>query len=273
MLSRNPRIDGLGEQSWERLGGLAFAHENLARRLVLLHRKGRALACWETQAGRLPLPCETVEDAQALAERLKAAHPEVMEAWVVEPEALRANLAKAQMGLDLDMPLDRFWRSVWEHRMQGPGLGLAPRREFMWYGLPMARLQAFCENLLPASSCFILAVFEGEELWAGLLVEFEGPKLVVLHTVEALPAAELASARGLEAAPFLLALVANTLRRPAFGWFVPREDFEAWMRSPDAEAKAEIFQRGILEHRALFDASALMASRPADLKPTPGSEG
>jgi hypothetical protein len=275
MLSRDPRIDDIGDLSWERLGGLAFAHENLARRVVLLHRKGRALACWDTQAGRLPLPAPKVEDAQALAESLKAAHPEALEAWVVEPEALRADLAKAQMGLSLDLGLDVFLRHIWEHRMQGPGLGLAPRREFMWYGLPMARLQKFCDNLLPERCCFTLAVFEGQELWAGLLAEFEGPQLVGLHTLDALPQAELASAQGIEAAPFLLALVSNTLQRPAFGWFVQKDDFAAWMRCADAEAKAEIFQRGILERRSHFDAAALMGGpgRAESLRPIPPSEG
>jgi hypothetical protein len=275
MLSRDPRIDDISDLSWERLGGLAFAHENLARRVVLLHRQGRALACWDTQAGRLPLPVQKVEDAQALAESLKAAHPEALEAWVVEPEALRAGLAKAQMGLDLGLDLDLFLRHVWEQRMQGSGLGLAPRREFMWYGLPMARLQKFCDSLLPERCCFTLAAFEGQALWAGLLAEFEGPKLVGLHTLDALPQAELSSAQGIEAAPFLLALVSNTLQRPAFGWFVERADLEAWMRCPDADAKAEIFQRSILERRSYFDAAALMpgAGRAESLKPIPPAEG
>jgi hypothetical protein len=258
MLSRNPSIRSLNPVHWKRLLDLGLEHEGNARRVVLVHRQGQPVALLDSLKGVLPLPAQKVEDPQALAESLLAENPQAQEAWVVEPSALRERLSALQAEHHAEPSLDGFLAKIWQGRFEGPGMACAPKRGFLWYGLPMERFGQLAQDLLPKECAFVLAVYDDQQLWASLLVEFKDAQVQGIATFDALPQEELGQALGHAQLPFLLSLSATALKRPCFGWSVPRADFEAWMRAATLEAKNEAFQASVAEKRSVFDLQALL---------------
>lgn len=123
--------------------------------------------------------------------------------------------------------------------------------------LPLAALNRFTALLPSKPLVYVLAVFEAREIWTGLLIHFENREIKEITGLDSLPKEDLGQVQGVENAALLLALVSNTCQKPAFGWFTGRDDFEAYMLTPEPKAKAEIFQKGIIEKRAVFDCAAI----------------
>ncbi len=256
MLSPTALISDLNPVQWRRLTELAYGRPN--RRLFLIHEGGRPVKLYDSEGGALPTPTEPVGDPQAAADRLLASHPGVSSAWVVDPEPFRKALAEVQAATSLDQNLDDYVLMEWERRREIQGFAMAPQGELLWHSLPLKRLKSFVEKMLPSTCSFVLAVFDGEALWASAIVQFQDKKIVAIQTTDALDQADLKDVVGRDQHPFLLSMVANTFRRPAFGWFVERPVFEAWMKAPDMEGKDEVFQRAIMENKATFDFNVLV---------------
>lgn len=273
MLHQRCLIEDLDLDHWKRLSDLAL-HGRRARRLLILHEGGRALRAYDTQNGEQPLPMAEVNDAQALAERLYAQQREagVEQVWVLDPVAFHRAMGAVQATLDPKEDMDVYLAREFQVRWDAPGCGFAPRTGFILYGLAWERLTRFVERMLPPSCTFVLGVFEGDALWASLFAQFQDGKIVGLSTAAALDPEDLKDIVGRDQHPFLLAAVANRYRRPAFGWFCERTDFEAYMTAPTVEEKDEIFQRALMEQRATFDFNILLERGITPLAPiNPGT--
>jgi hypothetical protein len=257
LLDRNVKWVDLSLTHWRRLTELVYGQPD-KRRLILVHENGVPVQYFDTQLGAQPLPKVKVEDAQSLAERLAHENPDVWEVQVLDPEALRKNLSSLHADLRQDLDSDEFAFLLSEARAKAPGLGIAPKRDFLWHGVPIERLKKFVDLILPESCTYVLAVFDEIGVWASLLVQFENKKIVGISTFDALPAEELEGINGRDQHPYLLSLVANTFKRPTFGWFVDREDFVSYMKAPSVEQKDEIFQQALVAKRATFDYSILV---------------
>jgi hypothetical protein len=260
MLSTACKIKNLNPLQWRRLSELAFG--NPPKRIFLIHEGGKPVQLWKDGQGALPLPhgfASGVPDAQAAADSLKAAHPDVDEAWVIDPAPWGAALSKAQGRARYGMDLDAYALLEWQERLKAPGHAVSPQSGLLWRGMPVERVGRFVEKMLPESCAFVLGVFDGDALWASLIVEFEKGQAVGICTTDALPEEDVKDIIGRDQHPFFLNVVANTLRRPAFGWFVERVDFEAWMKARTEEAKEEIFQKALMQGRATFDFNILVA--------------
>ena len=114
---------------------------------------------------------------------------------------------------------------------------------------------------------FVLGVFEGEALWATLFAQFQDGQIVGLSTSAALDADDVKDVVGRDQHPFLLAAVANRYRRPAFGWFCERADFEAYLLAPTVEEKEVLFQTALMRNRATFDFNILLDKGLTALSP------
>jgi hypothetical protein len=257
MLSRNCKISHLNASQWHRLSELAFGAEE-ARRVYLLHDKGRPLRLWKSGAGDLPLPEGRVEDPQAQADALKSAHPDASEAWVLDPEAFAQGMAGIQSAAAYETQLDVHALFDFEERRKIPGHAVSPQGDLIWRCLPIRRLQRFAQKMLPASCTYVLGVFDGDALWASLLVQFQDGQIVAISTSDALPAEDVKDILGRDQHPFFLSVVANAFRRPAFGWFVEKEPFVRWMRAKDESAKEEAFQMALMQNQATFDFNILI---------------
>jgi hypothetical protein len=133
--------------------------------------------------------------------------------------------------------------------------------------LPLAAYARFMALLPDKPLVYVLAVFDAGAIWAGLLIHFENRILKEITGLGSLPQEDLKLAQGPQNAALVLALVSNVCHRQTFGWFVDKRDFEAYMLATGGEDKAEIFQKGIIEKRAVFDCAAVMpgkwSGRPA----------
>ena len=258
MLSQKVKIADLNLDQWRRLTQLVY-HPEKSRKVLLLHEGGKPLKCWDTVSGELPLPALSVNDPQACADALHAQYPQAYEVWVLEPEPFARKMSEIQAQASFATEQDVYALFEFEERLKTPGFAVAPRRDFFWHGAPIQRLQRFVEKMLPDSCVFVLGVFDGDQLWASLLVEFENKKIVSISTSDALPAEEVKEVVGRDQHPYFLSVAANAFRRPAFGWFVDREIFEAYMKAPELETKDEIFQKAIMNNRATFDFNILVA--------------
>jgi hypothetical protein len=257
VLNKNCKISHLNALHWRRLSELSLAHRQQAR-IFLLHEKGKVLRVWKTGLGDLPLGSESIQDPQAAADALRAAHPEVAEAWVLDPESFASGMAQIQSEASYETERDVFELFDFDQRMKMPGHAISPKRDLIWNAMPLRRIQRFVDKMLPQSCSFVLGVFDGDTLWASLLVQFEDKKIVAISTTDALPAEDVKDIVGRDQHPFFLSVVANTFRRPAFGWFVEKENFVQWMKASDEESKEEIFQKALMQQQATFDFSILI---------------
>jgi hypothetical protein len=257
MLSKHCKIDHLNLAQWRRLSQLAFGNRNPTR-VYLLHDKGAPLRLWKAGAGDLPFSKERITDFQAAADTLKAGHPDAYEAWVLDPEHFSRAMSQFQASAAVRADLDEFALADFDARLAAEGHAVSPKRDLIWRGVPIRRVRRFVEKMLPDSCTFVLGVFDGDELWASLLLQFQDKQLVAASTTDALPPEDVKDIVGRDQHPFFLSVVANAFHRPAFGWFVERAEFEAWMQAIDEDAKEEIFQRAIMQQKATFDFSILV---------------
>jgi hypothetical protein len=256
MLSQACKVEHLNPLQWRRLSELAFGKP--VKRAYLLHEKGRPVRAWKQGAGDLPLPAGAISDPQAAADALKTAHADVDEAWVLDPEAFAQGMAAIQSEAKFETELDAYALFDFDERLKLPGHAISPKRDLLWRGVPIRRLQRFAEKMLPASCTYVLGVFDGDALWASLLLQFQDKKIVHVATSDALPAEDVKDIVGRDQHPFFLSVVANAFKRPAFGWFVQKAEFEAWMRADNEDDKEEIFQKAIMANSATFDFSILV---------------
>jgi hypothetical protein len=259
MLAQRCQIEDLDVDQWKRLSDLGLA-DRKQRRLFLVHEGGKLVQAVDTQKGPQDVPAGDANDPQALAERLLAEHKAdgVQQVWVMDLASYQAELARVHKGLDPKAGMIDQLAKEYAARWAAPGCAVAPKNGFIHFGLPVERLQRFAQKMLPASCSYVLGVFDGDALWASLIAQFENGQIVGLSTTAALDPDDVKDIVGRDQHPFLLAVVANRYRRPAFGWFCQREDFEKYMLAVTVEEKDEAFQRAIMENRATFDFNILV---------------
>jgi hypothetical protein len=125
-------------------------------------------------------------------------------------------------------------------------------------GLPWERLGRFSARMLPPECLFVLGVFDGDALWACLILRIRAGLVQGISGSAALDPDDVKDVVGRDQHPFLLATAANHYRLPAFGWFCQREDFEAYLRAPGVDDKDQIFQTALMQRRATFDFNILI---------------
>ncbi len=266
MLSPKAKFIDLDLEHWKRLSELAYPLQR-PRRLYLLHANGQPQRLWHSEQGDLAIPNGKVDDAKVWAQRLKSEHAQVDEVWVIEPDAFRKAMAKAQKDSLPQQDLDEYLLTEHETRSAAPGCAIEPAGDLIWHGLPLRRSRRFIEAMLPDTCAYVLAVFDGDKLWASLIAVFENKKIVTVTTTAALDPDDLKDVVGRDQHPFLIASVANTFKKPTFGWFVEKADFEAYMKAVTVEAKDEVFQTAIMQKRATFDFNILIDRHITPLAP------
>ncbi len=272
MLSPELKFHGVDPEHWKRLTILG-RHALTAPRVILSHTQGVAEQLVHTKTGPLALTVTTVTDPQAVADELLKAHPDAWQAWVLDPNSVRLGMSEAARAFDPARDLDEHVALEYESRMAQPGMAIAPQGEPLWLGLPVDRLNRFLKKMAPENCVFVLAVFEGDALWAALFCQIVKGKVIEISGTEILDPNDVKDVVGRDQHPFLLAAVANAVKRPAFGWFVERPEFEAWMQGRNEEEKDFVFQTALMKNRATFDFNILVDKGITPLSPVnPGSQ-
>lgn len=259
MLHQRCVIEDLDLDQWQRLSHLGLASRR-QRRFYVVHEGGKVVRALDTTQGEQPLPADKVDDAQALADKLYAAKQAegVEQVWVLDLQSFHAEMAKVQSAFDPKAGMDLHLDHEHQARLSATGCGVAPKTDFLLYGLPWGRLSRFAQKMMPPACIYVLGVFDGDQLWATLFVQFKDQQIVGISTSAALDPDDVKDIIGRDQHPFLLTTVANRYRSPAFGWFCQREDFEAYMLATTVEAKDEVFQKALMANRATFDFNILI---------------
>jgi len=259
MLSQRCLIEDLDLVQWKRLTDLSLVHWRV-RRLFVVHEAGKVVRCLDTIKGDLPLPAERADDAQALADRLLAERKDdgMQMVWVLDLDAYHAAIGQVESQVDPKSGIMDYLSKEWEQRWKSGVCAVAPNGGTVIYGLPWERLTRFVTKMLPPSCTYVVGVFDGDALWATCFVQFEAHQIVGISTSMALDPEDVKDVVGRDQHPFLLAAVANRYKRPAFGWFCQREDFEAYMKALTVDEKDEIFQTALMKNTATFDFNVLI---------------
>lgn len=259
MLAQRCLVEDLDLVQWKRLSDLSLAHWRV-QRLFVVHEAGKVVRCHDSVRGEQPLPAERVDDAQALADRLLAERQGdgVKMVWVLDLDAYHAAIGAIESQLDPRAGMLEYLGKEWEQRWKSGVCAVAPQGGTVIYGLPVERLQRFAAKMLPPACTYVLGVFDGDALWATAFIQFQDHQIVGISTSAALDPEDVKDVIGRDQHPFLLAAVANLYKRPAFGWFCQREDFEAYMLALTVDEKDEIFQKALMANRATFDFNVLV---------------
>ncbi|MGH7441987.1 MAG: hypothetical protein ACREKE_04855 [bacterium] len=268
MLSRQCVIDDIDPVQWKRLSDPALAADS-PRSLYVVHEAGKVTRCFDTETGDQALPFERVTQPQAQADALLEARKEsgAKRVWVLDLEAFHAGLVKVQAALNPSAGLTVQLAAEWEARWSSEGCAVAPKSDYLHFGLPWARLERFAQKMLPPSCVFVLGVFDGDELWATLFARIHDAQIVGISTSAALEPEDVRDVVGRDQHPFLLATVANRYRCPAFGWFCSRGDYEAYILASTVSEKDEVFQNALMKGKATFDFNVLIDRGMTALSP------
>src|SRR5665213_402826 len=199
MLSRRCLIEDLDVEQWKRLAALGLAQAKV-RALYVVHEAGRVVRCYDSVAGEQSPPFEAVQDAQAQADELLAQRKAagVEKVWVLDMEAYRAGVGMTQAALDPQAAITVQLACEWDQRWLGGACAVAPKTDFLYFGLPWGRLERFAAKMLPASCTFVLGVFDGDALWATCFVQFQDGVIVALSTSAALADEDVRDMVGLD---------------------------------------------------------------------------
>jgi hypothetical protein len=199
--------------------------------LYVLHDRGKVLKAWNTLSGKVLMEGR-VDMNEKSALELKQKHG-VDEVQLIDRHTLDHYLREAQ-SLDKAGSMNGFDFRAWVRGLKkkvGRGFLVYPEQETFDLLLYMERTREFVKEKFLPDCVFILGVFDQEEWWTSLVAIFEAGEIRILSTFECLPEEALTAAALPLSHQNLLQMAAQTCQKPAFGLFLPREEFEKFARN------------------------------------------
>jgi hypothetical protein len=193
MLFSNVLMSDIDVNHWRNLQSLLLESAKGKRRIILIHENGELLKAVHSQRAEIVCQVARVDDPHAVAKQVY--HDNEGKAdfvLVFERNAVDRYTAQFQDSWNPDEDLDAF-----EHRQFAlldqyqDGIVTYPRpaRETLglqWrVGASYEAIQAAVNNFVPADSTVVFGVFQGESLWATLVLHFDaGRKASVVTTID-----------------------------------------------------------------------------------------
>jgi hypothetical protein len=199
--------------------------------LYVLHEKGKVLKAWHSQKGRVSVG-ETIQPSVGLVEELKKSQG-VDEVQLIDQQGFRDYYKQA---LDLNKAqeltgYDFKERTKQLKNTQGTGLIIYPPRESYDYYHYIERSRKFVAEKLKSDCVFLLGVYDSKGWWTSLVADFTGGQIMYLSTFEYFPAEKLASPGSPQTHESLVKAAAQGFKKPAFGMFLPKADFESFAKN------------------------------------------
>jgi len=192
MLHENPLMADIDVNHWRNLQSLLLESAKAKRRIILIHENGKVLKFVHSQ--RLPIVrnVHTIDQPRAVAERVYKDNADAVDfVAVFERRAFDRYFGRVQDTWRSDEDLD-----VYVHRMYAmlddypEGIVTYPGSARSTLGLQW-RLGATYEDIkaviqhIPARSTAVLGVFDGNALWATLVLGFDAERRMnVVTTVD-----------------------------------------------------------------------------------------
>ncbi len=201
MLHQDPLMNDIDVNHWRNLQNLLLESAKKKRRIIIIHENGAIQKFVHSERADIVRNVDRVDRPREVAEKVYRANPGKADfVAVFERRAFDAYFGKFQGTWKADEDLDAFVHRMYASLDDYPdGIVTYPERASRTLGLQWRlgadhdQLEA-ASRLLPANSTAVFGVFEGDSLWATLVLGFDGGwKARVVTTVDP---AELASAVG-----------------------------------------------------------------------------
>ena len=253
MLHQNPLMNDIDVNHWRNLQVLLLESAKQKRRIIVIHENGAIQKFVHSNREEISRPVDRVDDPRAVAEKVYKANPGKADfVAVFERRKFDQYFGRIQDTWNADEDLD-----VYVHRMYAmideypDAIVTYPRPARETLGLQW-RLGASYEEVkaavgtLPASSAAVFGVFEGNALWATLVLGFDADRRVqVVTTVD--PSQLAAGSTRKDIARNVVAWTNRRYPPCSLGLFMGKESAQALLASRDkATALAQIAAKGDL---------------------------
>ncbi len=205
MLHQDPLMNDIDVNHWRNLQYLLLESAKKKRRIIIIHENGAILKFVHSERADIVRNVDRVDRPREVAEKVYRANPGKADfVAVFERRAFDAYFGKVQGTWKADEDLDVFVHRMYASMDDYPdGIVTYPERASRTLGLQWRlgadhdQLEA-AARLLPANSTAVFGVFEGDSLWATLVLGFDGGwKARVVTTVDSTDVkSELADATG-----------------------------------------------------------------------------
>ncbi len=254
MLHEDPLMLDIDVEHWRNVQSLVLDSAKARRRIVVIHQDGEILKFVHSDREQVVTTVDRVEDPHAVAERVYRDNADRVDfVAVFERRAFDEYFGRFQGTWRADEDLDAFVHRTYalmdEYRdgivtYPGPArnvLGLQWR-----LGATYEQVTQAVERYVPPSSTVVFGVFEGDALWATLVLGFDAdlradvvttvdPSLLTVERVRAAIAEEI------------VARVSERYRTCSLALFTSRDGARAFLDAPDKLATlAELQEQGDL---------------------------
>jgi hypothetical protein len=192
MLHENPLMADIDVNHWRNLQTLLLESAKTKRRIILIHENGKVLKFVHSQRAQIVRNIDRVDQPRAVAEKVYKANSEAADfVAVFERRAFDRYFGQVQDTWRSDEDLD-----VYVHRMYAmlddypegivtyPGSARTTLGMQWRLGASYEEIKAVIEHI-PARSTAVLGVFDGDALWATLVLGFDGERRAkVVTTVD-----------------------------------------------------------------------------------------
>lgn len=240
MLTAHPLMVDIDVDHWRNLQGLLLESASAKPRIVVIHEDGELLKLVHSQDADIVRNVDRVDDSHEVAEKVYSANAGNTDFVVVfERRAVDRFFAHVQdtwkSDEDVDEYVHRMYATLDEYpdgivTYPGPArttLGLQWR-----VGASYEEVKAAVDRFVPPNSTVVLGIFEGDDLWATLVLGFDARNRINVVTTADTP--ELTAAGGREAVVRDVVAWVNREYPPcSLGLFVDLEGARALLASRD----------------------------------------
>jgi hypothetical protein len=254
MLHEDPLMLDIDVDHWRNLQSLILDSAKGRRRIIVIHEDGEILKFVHSSRERVARTIDRVEDPHAVAERVYRDNADRVDfVAVFERRAFDEYCGRFQGTWRPDEDLDVFVHRTYELMNEYPD-GIVthpgPARNVLglqWrLGATYDQVTQAVERYVPPSSTVVFGVFDGDALWATLVLGFDADlRTDVVTTVDT---SALTVERGRDAiAEEIVAWVGERYRPCSLGLFAGRDGARAFLGATDKlAALLELREKGDL---------------------------
>jgi hypothetical protein len=193
MLHENPLMLDIDVEHWRNLQQLLLDSAKERRRIVVIHEDGEIEKFVHSQRQEIVKSVERVDDPHAVAERVYRENADRVDfVAVFERRAFDEYFGRFQATWRADEDLDEFVHRTYELLDEYPDRIVTypgPARHVLglqWrLGATHEQVKHAVEEHVPPGSAVVFGIFEGDKLWATLVVGFDGDlRAAVVTTVD-----------------------------------------------------------------------------------------
>ena len=254
MLHENPLMTDIDVDHWRNMQDLILESGKEKRRIIIIHENGEILKFVHSSRAEIVRNIEKIDNPLECAEKVYRANVEDTDfVEVLERGAVEKFFAQVQdtwkASEDLDVYVHRTFATLDEYPdgiVTYPGKARTNLGLQLKVGARFEDIEQAVRKYIPAQSSVVFGVFDGDKLWASLVLSFDTEKKI--NNVTTADPSELSSSGDKKARAKELVSWINKKYSPcSLGLFMDRDSAKNFLNSKDKQAAlAEIAEKGLL---------------------------